>query len=201
MAWTVANIDRIMIVSGVLAMTMICAALAPVRSAETSGASHGSDNRRCEQGYFHRAGASHGGRFLGYQAGIAVVVDALWWWCSRPTYFTAAGDLIMPAGDADSTIRQPPPRATSYHQSRRSLDRMIVVLRYLSDPLPASRRERHDAGRGAHRRRRRARIGQRACQLRPGGAGGMGVSPAGDGVDRGEAGHTQYASMNCVSRR
>jgi hypothetical protein len=114
MLWIVANIHRIMIVSGVLTMTMVYAAIAPdaaLRS--TFGESiegpvadvvvrnwgalialvgamliYGARNPPVRSFSLIVAGASkaifgalvlsHGGRFLGYQAGIAVAVDLLW---------------------------------------------------------------------------------------------------------------------------
>jgi hypothetical protein len=68
MRWVVANIHRIMILSGLLAMTMSYAALAPEEALRFGGASKRFSSRVLW----------HGGRFLGYQAGIAVFVDVLW---------------------------------------------------------------------------------------------------------------------------
>ena len=114
MSWIVANIHRIMILSGVLTMTMIYAALAPeaaLRSTFGENVSgpvadivvrnwgalitlvgamliYGARKPAVRALALTVAGASkaifialvlsHGGRFLGYQAGIAVFVDALW---------------------------------------------------------------------------------------------------------------------------
>ena len=114
MLWIVANIHRIMIVSGVLTLTMIYAAIAPEAALRsTFGESlsgpvanivvrnwgalialmggmliYGARNPAVRPLILTVAGASkaifiglvlsHGGRFLGYQAGIAVVVDLLW---------------------------------------------------------------------------------------------------------------------------
>jgi hypothetical protein len=114
MSWIVVNIHRIMIVSGVLTMTMIYAALAPdaaLRSTFGEGLSGpvadivvrnwGALIALVGAGLIYSArkpaqrplalaiaGASkaifvalvlsHGRRFLGYQAGIAVVVDLVW---------------------------------------------------------------------------------------------------------------------------
>jgi hypothetical protein len=114
MSWIVANIHRIMIVSGLLTMTMLYAALAPEAALHsTFGESvsgpvadivvrnwgalialvgamliYGARNPAARPLALTVAGASkaifivlvlsHGGRFLGYQAGIAVAVDLLW---------------------------------------------------------------------------------------------------------------------------
>jgi hypothetical protein len=114
MRWVVANIHRIMILSGLLTMTMIYAALAPEAALRSTfgesvsgpvadvvvrnwgalivlvGATliYGARKPAVRPLALTVAGASkavfiglvlsHGGRFLGYQAGIAVVVDALW---------------------------------------------------------------------------------------------------------------------------
>ena len=114
MLWIVANIHRIMIVSGVLTLTMIYAAIAPEAALRsTFGESlsgpvanivvrnwgalialmggmliYGARNPAVRPLILTVAGTSkaifiglvlsHGGRFLGYQAGIAVVVDSLW---------------------------------------------------------------------------------------------------------------------------
>jgi|KBSMisStandDraft_5_1062788.scaffolds.fasta_scaffold337965_2 hypothetical protein len=114
MLWVVANIHRIMIVSGVLTMTMVYAAIAPDAAlSSTFGESlegpvadvvvrnwaalialmgamliYGARNPAVRSFSLIVAGASkaifgalvlsHGGRFLGYQAGIAVAVDLVW---------------------------------------------------------------------------------------------------------------------------
>jgi hypothetical protein len=114
MSWIVVNIHRIMIVSGVLTMTMIYAALAPDAALRSTfgesvsgpvsdivvrnwgalialvGAGLIYSARKPAQRPLALAiaGASkaifvalvlaHGRRFLGYQAGIAVVVDLVW---------------------------------------------------------------------------------------------------------------------------
>ena len=114
MPWIAANIDRIMIVSGVLTMTMIYAAIAPkaaLRSTFGESVSgpvadivvrnwgalialvgamliYAARKPAARPLALIVAGASkaifivlvlsHGGRFLGYQAGIAVAVDLLW---------------------------------------------------------------------------------------------------------------------------
>ena len=114
MRWVVAHIHRIMILSGLLTMTMIYAALAPeaaLRSTFGESVSgpvadivvrnwgalialvgamliYGARKPSVRPLALTVAGASkavfialvlsHGGRFLGYQAGIAVFVDALW---------------------------------------------------------------------------------------------------------------------------
>jgi len=114
MSWVVANIHRIMIVSGLLTMTMIYAALAPEAALRSTfgdsmsgpvadivvrnwgalialvGATLIYAARKpavrplaltvagASKAVFIALVLSHGGRFLGYQAGIAVFVDALW---------------------------------------------------------------------------------------------------------------------------
>ena len=114
MSWIVANIHRIMIVSGVLTMTMIYAALAPQAALRATfgesvsgpvadivvrnwgalvalvGAMLIYAARRpatrpmamavagASKAVFITLVLSYGGRFLGYQAGIAVVVDLVW---------------------------------------------------------------------------------------------------------------------------
>ena len=114
MSWIVVNIHRIMILSGVLTMTMVYAALAPeaaLRSTFGESVSgpvadivvrnwgalialvgamliYGARKPAVRPMALTVAGASkaifvalvlsHGGRFLGYQAGIAVLVDVLW---------------------------------------------------------------------------------------------------------------------------
>jgi hypothetical protein len=113
-SWIVANIRWIMIVSGVLTMTMIYAALAPQAALQATfgeGVSgpvadivvrnwgalialvgamliYGAGNpavrpmalavAAASKAIFALLVLSHGGRFLGYQAGIAVLVDLLW---------------------------------------------------------------------------------------------------------------------------
>jgi hypothetical protein len=112
--WVVANIHRIMIVSGLLTMTTIYAALAPqaaLRSTFGEGVSGPAADiivrnwgalialvgamlvyaarkpavrplaltiAGVSKAVFIALVLSHGGRFLGYQAGVAVFVDALW---------------------------------------------------------------------------------------------------------------------------
>jgi hypothetical protein len=114
MAWIVRNIDRIMMVSGVLTLTMVYATIAPqaaLRStfgAEVSGPVadivirnwgaliglmgamliYGARTPPVRSFALTVAGASkaifaalvlsHGDRFLGAQAGIAVIVDLIW---------------------------------------------------------------------------------------------------------------------------
>ena len=114
MSWVVVNIHRIMILSGLLTMAMIYAALAPEAALRSTfgenvtgpvadivvrnwgalialvGAMliYGARKPAVRPLALTVAGASkavfiglvlsHGGRFLGYQAGIAVFVDALW---------------------------------------------------------------------------------------------------------------------------
>jgi hypothetical protein len=114
MSWIIANIHRIMIVSGVLTLTMIYAALAPEAALRSTfgeslsgpvadivvrnwgaliglvGAMLIYAARRpavrplaltvagASKAIFIALVLSHGGRFLGYQAGIAIVVDAIW---------------------------------------------------------------------------------------------------------------------------
>ena len=114
MSWLVANIHRVMIISGIMTMTMIYAAIAPdaaVRStfgesldgpvadvvARNWGAlialigamlSYGARRPAARPLVLTVAGASkavfialvlsHGGRFLGYGAGVAVAVDVVW---------------------------------------------------------------------------------------------------------------------------
>jgi hypothetical protein len=113
MSWVVANIHRIMIVSGLLTMTMIYAALAPETALRSTfgesmsgpvadivvrnwgalialvGATLIYAARKpavrplaltvsgASKAVFIALVLSHGGRFLGYQAGIAIFVDAL----------------------------------------------------------------------------------------------------------------------------
>jgi hypothetical protein len=114
MRWVVANIHRIMILSGLLTMTMIYAVLAPDAALRSTfgesvsgpvadivvrnwgalialvGATLIYGARKpavrplaltvasASKAIFIALVLSHGGRFLGYQAGIAVFVDALW---------------------------------------------------------------------------------------------------------------------------
>jgi hypothetical protein len=114
MSWVVANIHRIMILSGVLTMTMIYAAIAPEAALRSTfgesvsgpvadivvrnwgalialvGAMLIYAARKpalrpialtvagASKAVFIALVLSHGGRFLGSQAGIAVVVDLLW---------------------------------------------------------------------------------------------------------------------------
>jgi hypothetical protein len=114
MSWIVANIHRIMIVSGVLTLTMVYAAIAPeaaLRSTFGQGLDgpvadvvvrnwgalialmgmmliYGARKPALRPLTLTVAGASkaifivlvlsHGGLFLGYQAGVAVIVDLVW---------------------------------------------------------------------------------------------------------------------------
>ena len=114
MSWIVANIHRIMVVSGVLTLTMIYAAIAPEAALRSNfgetisgpvadvvvrnwGALialmgvmllYGARKPAVRPLVLSVAGASkaifivlvlsHGAQFLGYQAGIAVIVDLLW---------------------------------------------------------------------------------------------------------------------------
>jgi len=114
MSWVVANIHRIMVVSGLLTLTMIYAAIAPDAALRSTfgesvtgpaadivvrnwGAlialvgvtliyAAGKPAVRplaltiagASKAIFIALVLSHGGRFLGYQAGIAVAVDAVW---------------------------------------------------------------------------------------------------------------------------
>src|SRR5688572_24940084 len=114
MSWIVRNIHRLMIVSGVLTLTMLYAAIAPEAALRsTFGESVGgpvadvvvrnwgalialmggmliyaAGRPALRALTLTVAGASkaifialvltHGGRFLGYQAGIAVIVDLIW---------------------------------------------------------------------------------------------------------------------------
>lgn len=114
MSWVVTNIHRIMILSGLLTMTMIYAAVAPEAALRSTfgesvsgpgvdivvrnwgalialvGATliYGARHPAVRPLVLTVAGASksvfialvlsHGGRFLSYQAGVAVFVDALW---------------------------------------------------------------------------------------------------------------------------
>jgi hypothetical protein len=114
MSWIVANIHRIMTVSGLLTLTMVYAAIAPeaaLRSTFGEGLSgpvadvvvrnwgalialmgatliYGARRPSVRAPALAVAGASkaifialvlsHGGRFLGYQAGLAIAVDLVW---------------------------------------------------------------------------------------------------------------------------
>ena len=114
MSWIITNIHRLMIVSGILTLTMLYAAIAPVaalRSTFGEGIDGpvadvvvrnwgaliglmgalliwGALNPAVRSPALTIAGTSkaifialvlaHGGRFLGYQAGIAVIVDLAW---------------------------------------------------------------------------------------------------------------------------
>jgi hypothetical protein len=114
MTWIVRNIHRLMIVSGILTLTMIYAAIAPEAALQSTfgesvtgpvadvvvrnwgalialvGAMLIYAARRpperalaltiaaASKSIFILLVLSHGGRFLSYQAGIAVVVDLLW---------------------------------------------------------------------------------------------------------------------------
>ena len=114
MSWIVANIHRIMIVSGLLTLTMLYATLAPEAALRSTfgesvngpvadivvrnwgalialvGAMLIYAARRpavrplalaiagSSKAIFIALVLSHGGRFLGYQAGIAVAVDLVW---------------------------------------------------------------------------------------------------------------------------
>jgi hypothetical protein len=113
-SWIVVNIHRIMILSGVLTMTMVYAAIAPDAALRSTfgesmsgpiadivvrnwgalialvGAMLIYAARKpalrpmavavagASKAIFAALVLSHGGRFLGYQAGIAVVIDVLW---------------------------------------------------------------------------------------------------------------------------
>jgi hypothetical protein len=114
MTWIVRNIHRLMIVSGILTLTMVYAAIAPEAALQSTfgesvtgpvadvvvrnwgalialvGAMLIYAARRpteralaltiaaASKSIFIVLVLSHGGRFLSYQAGIAVVVDLLW---------------------------------------------------------------------------------------------------------------------------
>ena len=114
MSWIVANIHRLMRVSGVLTLTMVYAAIAPEAALRsTFGESvtgpvadvvvrnwgalialmgalliYGARKPAVRPLALTMAGVSkaifaalvlsHGGRFLGYQAGIAVIIDLMW---------------------------------------------------------------------------------------------------------------------------
>ena len=139
MSWIVANIHRIMIVSGVLTMTMLYAALAPEAALRSTfgesvsvpvadivvrnwgalialvGAmliyAAGRPGARplalavagASKAIFIGLVLSHGGRLLGYQAGIAVVVDLVWV-AVFALYFLGARRLTMGAVKAGSPI-------------------------------------------------------------------------------------------------
>ena len=114
MAWLVANIGRIMMVSGVLTLTMIHGAIAPDGALRSTfgetldgpvadvvvrnwgalialmgamliyGARHPAVRPMvlvvtgASKAIFIALVLSHGGRFLAYQAGVAVAVDLVW---------------------------------------------------------------------------------------------------------------------------
>jgi len=138
MSWIVANIHRIMIVSGVLTMTMIYAAIAPEAALRSTfgesisgpvadivvrnwgvlitmvGAMLIYAARKpalrplalfvagASKAIFIALVLSYGGRFLGYQAGIAVAVDFVWV-VVFATYFLAAREP-MAGANVGSTI-------------------------------------------------------------------------------------------------
>lgn len=140
MSWVLVNIHRIMILSGLLTMTMIYAALAPEAALRsTFGESmsgpvadivirnwgalialvgamliYGARKPAVRPLALTVAGASkavfialvlfHGGRFLGYQAGIAVFVDALWVMVFA-SYLLAARRAPTGDGTFGSTIK------------------------------------------------------------------------------------------------
>ena len=139
MSWIVVNIHWIMILSGVLTMTMVYAALAPeaaLRSTFGESVSgpvadivvrnwgalialvgarliYGARKPAVRPMALTVAGASkamfvalvlsHGGRFLGYQAGIAVVVDLVWV-AVFALYFLVVRRQAMGAMKVGSTI-------------------------------------------------------------------------------------------------
>ena len=139
MSWIVVNIGRIMMVSGVLTMTMIYAALAPEAALRSTfgesvsgpvadivvrnwgalialvGAMLIDASRRpaarplaltvagVSKAVFSALVLSHGGRFLGYQAGIAVIVDLIWI-ALFAAYMVAMRRMAMGAGKLGSTI-------------------------------------------------------------------------------------------------
>ena len=139
MSWIVSNIHRIMIVSGVLTMTMIYAALMPeaaLRSTfgeSVSGAVADVVVRNwgalvalvgamliyaarkpalrllvltvagASKAIFIALVLSYGGRFLSYQAGIAILVDALWVLVFA-AYVLAIRRTPMPDAHVGSTI-------------------------------------------------------------------------------------------------
>lgn len=139
MSWIVVNIGRIMMVSGVLTMTMIYAALAPEAALRSTfgesvsgpvadivvrnwgalialvGAMLIYASRRpaarplaltvagVSKAVFSALVLSHGGRFLGYQAGIAVIVDLIWI-ALFAAYMVAMRRMAMGAGKLGSTI-------------------------------------------------------------------------------------------------
>jgi hypothetical protein len=131
MSWLVANIHRIMILSGVLTMTMFYAAIAPESALRSTfgesvsgpvadivirnwgalialvGATliYAAHKPAVRPLALTMAGASkavfivlvlsHGGRFLGYQAGVAVAVDALWVILFAAYLFTTRGSTPL----------------------------------------------------------------------------------------------------------
>jgi hypothetical protein len=135
MSWVVANIHRIMIVSGVLTMTTIYAALAPEAALRSTfgesvsgpvadivvrnwaalialvGATLIYAARKpavrplaltvagASKAVFIALVLSHGGRFLGYQAGMAVLVDVLW-----VTVFASYLLAVRRAATGDATV-------------------------------------------------------------------------------------------------
>jgi hypothetical protein len=131
MSWLVANIHRIMILSGVLTMTMFYAAIAPESALRSTfgesvsgpvadivvrnwgalialvGATLIYAARKpavrplaltmagASKAVFIALVLSHGGRFLGYQAGVAVVVDAMWVIVFAAYLFTTRGSTPL----------------------------------------------------------------------------------------------------------
>ena len=131
MSWLVAHIHRIMILSGVLTMTMLYAALAPEAALRSTfgesvsgpvadivvrnwgalialvGATLIYAARKpavrplaltmagASKAVFIALVLSHGGRFLGYQAGLAVAVDALWVIVFAAYLFTTRGSTPL----------------------------------------------------------------------------------------------------------
>jgi len=127
MSWLVANIHRIMIVSGVLTMTMFYAALAPEAALRSTFGESVSGpvadivvrnwgaliavvgatliyaarepalrplaltGAAASKAVFIALVLAHGGRFLGYQAGVAVAVDAMWLIVFAAYLFTTRG--------------------------------------------------------------------------------------------------------------
>ena len=139
MSWIVANIHRVMLVSGALTVTMIYAAIAPDAALRSTfgesvsgpvadivvrnwgalialvGAMLIYAARRpaarpmalavagASKAIFIALVLSHGGRFLGFQAGIAVVVDLVWV-AVFAFYFFAVQRLAMGTVKVGSTI-------------------------------------------------------------------------------------------------
>src|SRR5687768_10809281 len=139
MSWIITNIHRLMIVSGILTLTMLYAAIAPVaalRSTFGEGIDGpvadvvvrnwgaliglmgalliwGALNPAVRSPALTIAGTSkaifialvlaHGGRFLGYQAGIAVIVDLVWV-AVFALYFLGVRRQAMGAEKVGSTI-------------------------------------------------------------------------------------------------